>query len=432
MNSLSRPTPYEVAEDLFKSRFSGADLIFVAGSFRRGEATESSDIDLVVIYPKLERPYRESFYFKGWPVEAFVHDPETLNYFIWEMDVKSGMASLPTMVVEGHAVPAEHPLSFRLKSLADRALCQGPPAYSPEQLQSAVYGICDLLEDLRCPRNPFEAQAIVAKLHESLGNFWFRKQGFWSASGKHIPRRLQKLAPDFAERWSESFRLAYVGETKKLMELAHEIVEETGKPKFDGYRQEADVAFRKPLPQANQILLPSISSGLSAEEEHFNHQKLGALKIRLATIEDVPALRQLLNAAYKQLGEMGLNYNATFQDDELTAEGLIEGRSFVIDRKGQLIGTMKIRQHNAIDSRSCLYIGRFAVLPELQGQGLGLYLLQLAEKIGKREGFSCMQLDTAQPAQHLVKFYQDYGFKIQRSIYFEGKTYTSWIFEKEI
>lgn len=56
----------------------------------------------------------------------------------------------------------------------------------------------------------------------------------------------------------------------------------------------------------------------------------------------------------------------------------------------------------------------------------------LAEKIAKREEFKCMQLDTAQSAEHLLKFYQNYGFKIIRPIYNEGKTYCSWILEKPI
>ncbi len=93
---------------------------------------------------------------------------------------------------------------------------------------------------------------------------------------------------------------------------------------------------------------------------------------------------------------------------------------------------MKLRQHNYIDDRPCLYVSRFAVLPDLQGVGIGLHLLKLAEQIARREGFVCMQLDTAQPADHLVRFYQNYGFQIMKPIYYEGKTYSSWILEKSL
>ncbi len=32
-----------------------------------------------------------------------------------------------------------------------------------------------------------------------------------------------------------------------------------------------------------------------------------------------------------------------------------------------------------VDDRPCLYVSRFAVRPDLQGNGLGLFLLNLAE-----------------------------------------------------
>jgi ribosomal protein S18 acetylase RimI-like enzyme/predicted nucleotidyltransferase len=431
-----RPSPYEIAKELLETRFKGAEVVFAAGSIRRNEATASSDIDLVVVYPKLEQAYRESFTFKGWPVEAFVHDPETLNYFFWEVDAKDGTPSLPFMVVEGQAIPESHPLVNRLKSLADRVLDAGPAKYSDEQLKNLRYGISDLLDDLRSPRNDFELKTIVGKLHEQLGDFWFRAQDRWSASGKHIPRRMQKLDPSFAESWVKAFNAALSGKTIEIIALAENVLSKYGGYIFDGYRRDAPKEWRKALPPpkylTNGISLPKIHSGLQTEEAALNHNKLGKIDIRLVTVEDIQNLRLLLNSAYKQLADLGLNFNATFLDDESTADGLVDGRTFVLYRKDQLIGTIKIRKHNYVDDRPCLYVSRLAVRPDLQKNGLGLFLMNLAERIAKREEFKCMQLDTAQPAEHLLKIYQDYGFKIIRPIYYEGNTYCSWILEKSI
>ena len=82
-----------------------------------------------------------------------------------------------------------------------------------------------------------------------------------------------------------------------------------------------------------------------------------------------------------------------------------------------ILGTVKLRAHNYVDERACLYLNRFAVQPGYQGAGLGLYLLHFAERLARREGFKCMQLDTAQPAEHLVKFYAGQGFEIRRPIF---------------
>lgn len=436
MNQPFRQSPAEIANELMLGRFKGAAVVFVAGSIRRRESTSSSDIDLVVVYPKLEAAYRESFFYKGWPVEAFVHDPETLNYFFWEVDAKDGTPALPYMVVEGLPIPESHPWSFQLKSLADRVLDAGPERYSEGQLRNLVYGICDLLDDLKSPRNAFEAKTIAAKLHEQLGDFWFRAQGKWSASGKHIPRRMLKLDPGRGEKWISCFDLAFSGKADDLIKLTESILEQYGGYNFDGYRREAPKEWRKPLSAPKNILsdfkLPEISSGLTDDEDIYEHKNLGPIKVRLAQLKDVPALRKLLNSAYKKLADMGLNFNASFQDEELTADGILEGRTFVLELNGKLIGTMKLRDRNVLDGRPCLYVGRFAVDPELQGQGLGLYLLKLAEKLAEREGCGCVQLDTAKPALHLIKFYQDYGFKIMKPTYFEGKTYCSWVMEKSL
>jgi len=72
----------KIAKEIFESKYPEAKVIFLAGSIVRGEGTPYSDLDLVVIFDKLPAAYRESFYSQGLPVEAFVHDPETLNYFL--------------------------------------------------------------------------------------------------------------------------------------------------------------------------------------------------------------------------------------------------------------------------------------------------------------------------------------------------------------
>ncbi|MDV3348989.1 nucleotidyltransferase domain-containing protein [Leptothoe sp. LEGE 181152] len=109
----------EIAINLQKQHYPDAEIIFLAGSIIRGEATATSDLDLVVVFQQLPAAYRESFQFEGWPVEAFVHDPETLRYFFFEVDSPTGIPSLPAMVSEGIEIPQPSELSRELKQLAD-------------------------------------------------------------------------------------------------------------------------------------------------------------------------------------------------------------------------------------------------------------------------------------------------------------------------
>lgn len=101
--------------------------MFAAGSLVRGEGTAYSDLDLVVVYSALPCAYRESFTFERLPVEAFVHDPETLEYFSVEMDGASGIPALPHMVLEGREIPEPTGFSRMLKARA-AALIDADPS----------------------------------------------------------------------------------------------------------------------------------------------------------------------------------------------------------------------------------------------------------------------------------------------------------------
>lgn len=109
-----------------------ASVIFLAGSLVRGEGTSYSDLDLVVIFDKLPNAYRESMHFQNFPVEAFVHDPETLNYFLYEIDRPSGIPSLAHMILEGIEIPESNEMSQTLKELATSLIELGPPVLSNE------------------------------------------------------------------------------------------------------------------------------------------------------------------------------------------------------------------------------------------------------------------------------------------------------------
>jgi hypothetical protein len=240
----NRRPPVEVAAEILRQRYPGALLAFVAGSLNRGQATMSSDIDLVVIFAELDHAWRESFLFEGWPVEAFVHDPATLRYFFYEVDAKPGIPCLPAMVSEGPAIPATHPMADELKAMAHHVLSGRPKQWDPATLTEKRYGITDLLDDLRDPRTPLEAAATLGRLHEQLGNFYFRAQGLWSASNKHIPRRLAEIDSALALRWEEAFLEAWRGSCGNLFGLTEEILRPYGGLLFAGYRLDAPPEWR--------------------------------------------------------------------------------------------------------------------------------------------------------------------------------------------
>lgn len=159
---------------------------------------------------------------------------------------------------------------------------------------------------------------------------------------------------------------------------------------------------------------------------------LNTLKIEEALETDVPELRILVNSAYKELSDMGLNYTATYQDEEKTRERMKEGKTFILREENQIIATILYFKKNEITKRNTAYVGQFAVTPKYKRSGLGSLLMDHCENLALKEGFQAIQLDTAKPATHLVNWYLKRGYEIVGSVQWEGKTYESFIFEKSL
>ena len=238
----------KIANEVLASKYSDARVIFLAGSIIRGEGTPYSDLDLVVIFDKLPTAYRESFRFQGFPVEAFVHDPETLNYFLYEIDRPSGIPSLAQMILEGIEIPEPNELSQSLKQLAASMIESRPPTLSDEDINKMRYNITNLIDDIRQSRSKDELVACGTQLYEALADYHFRTNNLWSAKGKSIPRILKQVDADLASRYCNSFEeLLADGQPAKVIALAEEILKPNGGFLFDGHKVDAPADYRKPL-----------------------------------------------------------------------------------------------------------------------------------------------------------------------------------------
>lgn len=236
----------EITGEILRAKYASAEFAFLSGSFVRGEATAFSDLDIVVVYKQLPNAFRECFYFRKFPVETFVHTPETLNYF-YASDAKTFVPSLAAMVAEGIEVPAKTDLSARLKHSASEIL-SNPPKISDEEIRDFRGWLTDLIDDIRAPRSKEELTASGATLYAALAEFYLRTNGAWSAKSKSVPRALRKLNFEFQQRFCESFeRLFVAGEAVKVIEMTEELLAPHGGFLFDGLRLDAPADWRNPI-----------------------------------------------------------------------------------------------------------------------------------------------------------------------------------------
>ena len=246
----SVPTPNEILElatEVLATHYPDADAAFVAGSFMRGEGSATSDIDLVVLHPSLAQAYRESFTFNGIPVETFVHDPETLSWFL-EHDRKDGHPALIGMLVEGVLIGPRQDIGHEFKKHAQQIFAEGPPPLSTDALQRLRYAITDKLDDLEADRSPAEVIAIGAALYPLLVELALRGSSRWNGSSKWSARLLTQMDTSIAQQFETAFLNLYNRSNKRtVIQLADNLLAHHGGRLFSGYHSDAPTDWRSPF-----------------------------------------------------------------------------------------------------------------------------------------------------------------------------------------
>ncbi|MBO9830053.1 nucleotidyltransferase domain-containing protein [Xanthomonas sp. A2111] len=241
------PTPAQalaIAQSLLSTRYAGAAFGFAAGSILRGEGTHLSDLDLVVVYDGLPAARRESFLAEGVPVEAFVHDPGTLAWFVDE-DAARGRPSLLHMIAEGRIVGTATDAARTLQHHVAARLQAGPPPLTQAQLDALRYEITDLVDDLCGKRSAAEIVAIGALLHPRLAELALRGRGHWYGSGKWVPRLLARVDHALSERFDQAFAALFANaDCTPVLALAQQELAAHGGRLFEGDCRTAPAAWR--------------------------------------------------------------------------------------------------------------------------------------------------------------------------------------------
>lgn len=163
------------------------------------------------------------------------------------------------------------------------------------------------------------------------------------------------------------------------------------------------------------------------------------LRIRRLTPEDsLEALTELLHRAYAGLAAMGLEYVATCQSVEITRKRLRTGICYLALDEDRIIGTIKYAPpgmapgSDYFSQRHVAHVSQFGVEPELQGQGVGSRLMVHCEARALNDGATELALDTAVPAEHLIRWYTALGYREVGRIDWPVTNYESVILSKQL
>lgn len=166
-----------------------------------------------------------------------------------------------------------------------------------------------------------------------------------------------------------------------------------------------------------------------------------SIELRLIGPHDsVEELTSLLNKSYQTLADMGLNYLAASQDHHVTRRRINKAYMCIIGIcSGEIVSTISLYK-NSPSQDSKWYsnpfvakVGQFAVLPEFRKFGLGSMMMDMVEREARKlSGIQELALDTAETADHLVKFYKARAYRIKETVSWDITNYRSFVMSKSL
>ncbi|WP_034263321.1 nucleotidyltransferase domain-containing protein [Actinospica robiniae] len=220
--------PAADARALVNERFPHARWAVLAGSVITAQRTPGSDLDIVVLLPDgdPQTPYRAACRFRGWPVELFVHDEQSLTHYL-DQGRHGRNPSMHRMVARG-AVLVGDPSRWQAES--EGLLAEGPAPLSTDERDNARYHLTDLLDDLVHAVDPGEKAVIAGTAWTSAAQQVLAFADHWSGGGKWLLRQLRELDPRLAERWAAAF-----GDVAAIEVIVREMLDRIGGPLFEGF-----------------------------------------------------------------------------------------------------------------------------------------------------------------------------------------------------
>lgn len=139
------------------------------------------------------------------------------------------------------------------------------------------------------------------------------------------------------------------------------------------------------------------------------------LRIQAATTDDIKALDQLVNSAYRgDSSRAGWTTEADLLEGiRITENGLQEiikkPEATLLkaeDEAGNLLGCVYLEQQE-----DALYLGMLTVKPQLQNSGIGKKLLYAGEDFAKTKGLHKMRMTVISVRNTLIAWYQRHGYQ---------------------
>jgi predicted N-acetyltransferase YhbS len=130
---------------------------------------------------------------------------------------------------------------------------------------------------------------------------------------------------------------------------------------------------------------------------------------RFATQGDIPALVELINAAFSV--EKFFKYGERTDVADL-ADHLRSGQFLVLELGSQLAGSVYLEVRRQASGQPSGYLGMLAVAPSLQKQGIGTRLMTAGDEYFRQQGCNSVEITVVDLRTELPPLYARYGYAI--------------------
>lgn len=228
----SAKDPIETARGIVRELFPDARWALLSGSVVTSHRTPGSDLDMVVVLPDEDPrvPCRDSQHIRGWPVELFLHDAQTLAKHIARARPQR-RPDLIRMIATGVFLGGRDDEAMEVQAECAAILAAGPAPLTALERESLRYRLTDLLDDLTHVSDPDERTVIATTAWATVAEKAPLLGSRWAGDGKWLLRELRGYDSALAARW-----LAAHGNPEATRGLLRDLLDHAGGPLFAGHR----------------------------------------------------------------------------------------------------------------------------------------------------------------------------------------------------
>jgi hypothetical protein len=170
--------------------FPEVDAALLSGSVARGQATATSDLDLVLLLPDGRGgARRETVAWDGVTVDVFAYDPPGLDRWL-AADTERRRPVLCSLIVDGVVVAGDPGLADEAKARARSVLAAGPRALTDGERLRMRYVTTDLLLDVESSTDRAETLLLAAALVQTIADLTLGADRRWTGAGKWLIHEL--------------------------------------------------------------------------------------------------------------------------------------------------------------------------------------------------------------------------------------------------